>query len=210
MIHPHQARRFPAVSQWGILRSDLVVSLVICLAITVAFWGVAILTSSHRSPIDSRLYEVAQADAVVALAGEDGRWAFGQLLIERGYAPRLISTLLNPSCLQQGHPLEACGTGVRNTVDEAIAMRRIFEQEHLHRVTIVTSDYHALRSGAVFAIVFAGSGIDVHVMPATGLPAPRLSQLWHELVTLGPSLVGALVARCAPGMYEFRMQQRYA
>lgn len=208
-MHPHQTPRFPAVHQGGLLRSDLVVSLVICLAITATFWGVAILTASHRSPIDLRLYDVAQAEAVVPLAGEDGRWAFGRLLIERGYAPRLISTLLNPGCLQQGHPTEACHTGVRNTVDEAITMRRILEQEHLHRVAIVTSDYHALRSGAVFAIVFAGSGIDVHVMPATGLPAPRLSQLWHELVTLGPSVVGAVVARCAPDLYEFLMRHRY-
>lgn len=209
MIHPHQARRFPAVSQWGTLRSDLVVSLVICLAVTVFFWAVAMFSSLHRSPSDSRLYEIAQADAIVVLAGDDNRLKFSQLLIERGYAPRLISTLFDPGCIQQGHPLEACRTGVRNTVDEAVAMRRILEQEHLHRVTIVTSDYHALRSGAVFAVVFAGSNIDVHVMPTAGSTTPHLSQLWHELVRIGPSVLGALFARYAPGTYDFLMQQRY-
>ncbi len=209
MMHPHDIRHFPAVNQGGRLKSDLAVSLVICLAITVAFWGMAIFTSLPRSPIDLRLYETAQADAVVVLAEEDGRWAFAQSLIERGYASRLLSTLVTPGCLQQGHPPEACRTGVRNTVDEAIAMRRILAQEHVHRVTIVTSDYHALRSGAVFAIVFAGTGIGVHVVPSPSLPTPRLSQLGRELVKLGPSVMGALVARWAPGTYEFLMQQRY-
>ena len=209
MIHSREARPVLVVNQWGILTCDLAVSLVICLAVTVFFWAVAMFSSSHGSPNDSRLYEVAQADAIVVLAGDDSRLKFSQLLIERGYAPRLISTLFDPGCIQQGHPLDTCRTRVRNTVDEAVAMRRILEQEHLHRVTIVTSDYHALRSGAVFAAVFAGSNIDVHVMPAVGSTTPSLSQLWHELVRIVPSIWGALVAHYAPGTYEFLMQQRY-
>ena len=151
-----------------------------------------------------------QVDALVVLAGAQERWVYAQALLAQGHAQRLLSTLYDPICLRVGKTLDGCPTGVRNTVDEAITMRRVLVQENIQRTTIVTSEYHALRTAAIFAVVFAGSGIDFHVV---GAPISGLSQsqfLLRELAKLGPSVAGAIIARISPSLYESLLSLREA
>jgi uncharacterized SAM-binding protein YcdF (DUF218 family) len=87
-------------------------------------------------------------------------------------------------------------------------MRRVLEREHIHSTTIVTSEYHALRTAAIFAVVFAGSGIDFAVVGAPASDASQSRFLLRELVKLGPSIAGAIVARLSPPLYESLLSLR--
>ena len=188
--------------------SDLIVSILMCVVIAVFCWGAKSMYPSHLSKRDATPTPTRQVDAMVVLAGAQERWAYAQTLLAQGHAQRLLSTLYDPICLRVGKLLEGCPTGVRNTVDEAIAMRRVLVREHIHRTTIVTSEYHALRTAAIFAVVFAGSGIDLDVV---GAPTPDLSQsqfLLRELAKLGPSVAGAIIARLWPSLYESLLSLR--
>lgn len=193
------------------LRSDLGLSVLLCLVIGGLAW---VLHSQMTPPFQGSeslpTSTQGRADALVVLAGEPDRWIFAGTLLDEGYAPRALSTLSDPACLKLGRTDGECATRVRNTVDEAIAMRRILADAYIARVTVVTSDYHALRTGAIFAVVFAGSRIDFDIL---GAPSPRPDKIglyWHELVSLGPSLVGAVLSRISPALYEELLVLRYS
>ena len=97
----------------------------------------------------------------------------------------------------------------RNTVDEALTMRRILAAEHVRHAVVVTSDYHVLRAGAVFFAVFAGSGIQIEMTSVSDQGRSQFTLLLRELVMLGPSIGGALLGRLSPTTYEAIMQFRY-
>lgn len=201
-LSPEQARL------GRIKMSDLFVSILMCGAIAVFCWGTKTIFPSQPSERNTTPMPVRQVDAMVVLAGAQERWAYAQILLAQGHALRLLSTLYDPICLRVGKILESCPTGVRNTVDEAITMRRVLVQENIKRTTIVTSEYHVIRTAAIFAVVFAGSGIDLNVV---GAPIPNRSQsqfLLRELAKLGPSIVGAIVARLSPPLYESLLSLR--
>ena len=188
--------------------SDLLVSILMCGVIAVFCWGTKTLFPSQLSERNTTAVPMRQVDAMVVLAGAQERWAYAQTLLAQGHALRLLSTLYDPICLRVGKILESCPTGVRNTVDEAITMRRVLVQENIQHTTIVTSEYHALRTAAIFAVVFAGSGIDLDVV---GAPTPDLSQskfLFRELGKLVPSIAAAIVARLSPPLYESLLSLR--
>ena len=203
------ATSFTKQARFGRMKiSDLIVSILICIVIAVFCWGAKAMFPSHLSKRDATPMPTQQVDALVVLAGAQERWAYAQALLVQGHARRLLSTLYDPICLRVGKLLEGCPTGVRNTVDEAVTMRRVLVQEHIQRTTIVTSEYHALRTAAIFAVVFAGSGIDLDVV---GVPTPDLSQaqfLLREMAKLGPSIAGAIVARLSPSLYESLLSLR--
>ena len=209
---PHDiplATSSPKQARFGrMMISDLIVSILVCSVIAVFCWGTKTMFPSHLSKRDASPAPTRQVDTMVVLAGAQERWVYAQSLLAQGHALRLLSTLYDPSCLRVGKILESCPTGVRNTVDEAIAMRRVLVREHIDRTTIVTSEYHALRTAAIFAVVFMGSGIDYEVV---GAPIPNLSQsqfLLRELAKLGPSVAGAIIARLWPSLYESLLSLR--
>ena len=188
--------------------SDLIVSILICVVIAVFCWGSKTMFPSPLSKRDTTPEPTRQVEAMVVLAGAQERWAYAQALLAQGYAPRLLSTLYDPNCLRVGKLLEGCPTGVRNTVDEAVTMRRVLEREHIRSTTIVTSEYHAIRTAAIFAVVFAGSGIDFSVVGAPASDASQSRFLLRELAKLGPSIAGAIVARYSPPLYESLLNLR--
>jgi hypothetical protein len=154
------------------------------------------------------LFERPQpADVIVALAKEVERDRYAALLAERGLAPRLLSTLVDTACLRERGVRELCATGVRNTVDEAFTMRRVLAREGIHRVMIVTSRDHVVRTAAIFTLVFFGTGIDVNVVAtplglSSGVPSVR------ELLSFLPSVGAAAVGRISPELFEWGMHYR--
>ena len=147
------------------------------------------------------------ADVIVVLAGKPERARYAASLAETRMAPRILSTLVDPDCLRESGVRELCATRVRNTVDEAVAMRRVLARERVGRVMIVTSRSHVVRTAAIFTIVFSGTGIDVNVLatPLSGNPgAPSV----REILSFFPSLGGAALGRFDPELYAWVMQYR--
>jgi uncharacterized SAM-binding protein YcdF (DUF218 family) len=147
------------------------------------------------------------ADVIVVLAGDAERILYAASLIERGLAPRLLTTLVDPACVRAGHPPDTCATGVRNTVDEALEMRRVLEREQMERIMIVTSRSHLVRATAVFRVVFLGSGMGVNVVP-TPRDSFHETPAIRELLSFFPSLGCAVLGRVFPELYEWLMQYR--
>lgn len=142
------------------------------------------------------------SDVIVALAGSPEREPYARALLERGVAPRLVSTTVDPACVRAGKPPRACPSGVRNTVDEALLMRRALLAEGVKRVMVVTSGYHRLRAAAVFEIAFFGSGVRVQVVTPPGAASGR-THLAEEAWSFVPSIAAAVVGRLSPQLYEW-------
>ena len=140
------------------------------------------------------------ADVVVVLAGEQERLDYARSLVETGVAPRLLTTLIDPECTRAGRAPEKCGSGVRNTVDEALLMHRVLTAEGVRRATVVTSGYHVLRTAAVFRTAFLGSGIEITVRAPAGSPSP-LGTRFREFRKLLPSFFATLVGRLCDCLY---------
>ncbi len=163
-------------------------------------WLVARAQGAH--PID-----LGKAEMVVTLAGSPDRAAYAEVLVEAGVAPETMSTLVDPYCLRR-HSLRAiCRTSVRNTIDEAVALRRIFAREGVTTVIVVTSRYHLARARAVFAIVFAGSGMMVQLVARPGEPLSS-DRIRREALSYLPSLVAAVLARSVPVLYEWLVRHQ--
>jgi hypothetical protein len=147
------------------------------------------------------------ADVIVVLAGKPERGRYAALLAEKRLAPRLLSTLVDPDCLGKSGARELCATGVRNTVDEALTMRRVLAREQVDRVMVVTSRSHVVRTAAIFTLIFFRTGMDVHVV-ATPLGAPPGAPSVREILSFFPSLGGAVLGRVNPELYRWIMQYR--
>jgi len=147
------------------------------------------------------------ADVIVVLAGNPDRARYATLLAERRLAPRILSTLVDTECLRESGVREFCVTGVRNTVDEALTMRRVLARERVDRVLIVTSRSHVVRTAAIFTVVYFGTGMNVSVV-ATPLGASPEVPSVREILSFFPSLGGAVVGRFDPELYGWIMQYR--
>ena len=178
----------------------LITASVVCLAI----WIVATLELFHEADT-SAVGEPARADVIVVLSGEADRAAYAAFLARQGAAARVVSTRLDPRCVEVDRRSPACRTGVRNTVDEAHLMRCVLLQQRARDIIIVTSRYHAARAAAVFATVFAGSGVRWRVVapPRAGTVMEELRL--KEIVKIPASLGRAFVARLAPDLYEWAL-----
>lgn len=185
-------------------------------SIRIVYWGglvflVAVLSWFGLAYIvthgEGSLSENDHADVIVPLAGSPDRSAYAKTLRRRQTAPNIVSTLVDPRCLRTLGPDPACATRVRNTIDEAIVLRRILDEERFTRVIVVTSRYHLARAAAVFAIIFAGSGTDVHFVAS---PEAQLTQeqVSREATKYLPSLAMAVLARFIPALYEWSLRNR--
>jgi uncharacterized SAM-binding protein YcdF (DUF218 family) len=157
--------------------------------------------------LDPMLGTPQPANVIVVLANDAKRTSYAASLIERGLAPNVLATLVDPACVRAGRPPDTCATGVRNTVDEALVMRRVLEGEQMERVMIVTSRSHVVRAAAVFSVVFLGSGIDLNFVPTPPVSF-REAPAIRELLSFFPSLGGAVLGRFSPELYEWILQYR--
>jgi len=207
-VKPDHLRR-AGVRLWRLFTCDPAISALVCLVTAAICWGVAADDHGAGEQASSGHAEMHTGNVVVVLAGDEERWRYGQALVQRGVASRLLSTLVDPHCQSGPSREQICATGVRNTVDEALTMRRILAAEHVRHAVVLTSDYHVLRAGAVFLAVFAGSGIQIEMTSVSGQGRSHFTLLLRELGMLAPSVGGALLGRLSPATYETLMWLRY-
>ncbi len=177
----------------------------------IGLFGVALVVLSVPFLLGYRIgAEPSPSDVIVPLASKSRleRAAYARSLVERDVAPRVLSTLVDPECVRAGRLPQACASGVRNTVDEALLMRRVFTAEGVRRATIVTSGYHVPRATVIFWIVFLGSQIEVSVVAPPESP-PTGKRLIRELWKFLPSVGAAVVGRFSPLLYGWINQQIY-
>jgi uncharacterized SAM-binding protein YcdF (DUF218 family) len=171
------------------------------LLFVVLWWGLRYLVSHATGSIEPHL----AADIVVPLAQSAERTAYAQMLVRQSRATHVGSTLVDTHCLRVHGASPSCATGVRNTIDEAIHLRHQFEEDGVTRAIVVTSFHHLARAAAVFAIIFAGTGIHVQVVAAPG-DDPSQEHVTHEVKSYLPSLAAAVLARFAPTAYEWSLR----
>jgi hypothetical protein len=191
------------------LASPLALSFALFVSVFAVGWGAITLEFFGSDRPVERLTEMWRPEIIVVLAGDPERKTYAESLTQKGVRAPIVSTLTDFHCMQAGNPSSACNTGVRNTVDEALLMRRILSEDHVEHVAIVTSRYQAARAASIFGIIFAGSRIDVSVVAP-----PRSSDIWQELrakelLKWFPSIVAAMLARFTPDTYDWVMQYRY-
>lgn len=191
------------------LASPLALSLALFLIVFAVGWGAITLAFFGSDRPVERLTEMWRPEIIVVLSGDPERKTYAESLTQKGVHAPIVSTLTDFHCVQAGRPSSACDTGVRNTVDEALVMRKLLTEEHVEHVAIVTSRYQAARAASIFGIIFAGSHIDVSVVAP-----PRSHDIWQELrakelVKWFPSIVAAMLARFTPDTYDWVMQYRY-
>ena len=149
----------------------------------------------------------SEADVIVVLHGSPEREDFAAKLVRQGVAPRVVSTLVDPDCVRAGNPARSCPSHVRNTVDEALLMRRALPSQGVRRLLVVTSNFHRPRAAAVFKLAFLGTGTHVQVVAPSG-PFPHWTSLAHEVWSFLPSTAAAIVGRLSPSLYESIVRRR--
>lgn len=200
----------PAVSydQYKNLRRALWLSALFLVAVGVS--GAVVALQSWPDVRQNRLAGgTSHPDVFIVLAGDSERAGYARVLLAQDPAARILSTLVDTRCAPLGDPDRACATGVRNTVDEALLMRRTLSQEQVRSATIITSRYHAPRAGGIFRIMFIGSGIQLQVVTPPGVASVPASLRVQEMLKFLPCIGAALLARLTPDLYERLMQFEY-
>lgn len=118
------------------------------------------------------------ADAVVVLGGDGGagglgeRYLRGRDLVLSGYSKRLI--LLNAGSATRDDALHKVpgvvfmgGVAVRNSWDEAVAIRDRMRAEGLRSVIVVSDPPHMLRLRYTWGSVLRGTGLDYTLVSTT-------------------------------------------
>ncbi len=123
------------------------------------------------------------ADIIVVLAGDFSGYRILTAgdLVRRGFAPKALisgpsgaygmyeSDLAIPFAVKHGYPAAyfvAFPNDGRSTREEAIDLLAELKRLHVHRVEIVTSDFHTRRAGNTYRSLAAGSEFDIHVVAA--------------------------------------------
>jgi uncharacterized SAM-binding protein YcdF (DUF218 family) len=125
-------------------------------------------------------------DALVTLAGDPERVAYGAALFNRGYTHDFIVTdmrinapnsqgeyasWVRSRATQLGVPPDrqfvAPGT-VATTYAEANSVRQLAVQRGWQSIMVVTSPFHTRRSRIIFREVFHGTGITIIIKPVDG------------------------------------------
>lgn len=128
---------------------------------------------------------IEKADAVLVLAGDySGRRLIkGAELVREGHAPialvsgpwvmygRNEAHLAIDFALSKGFPKELFRPVLHqsdSTAEEAIAFRKVFREEGMRKVLIVTSDFHTRRAGAIFRRTIPDVAIRMIAAPSAG------------------------------------------
>ena len=100
-------------------------------------------------------------------------------LVRRGFAPRVLvsgtsgeyglheTDLAIPFAVRHGYPESyfiAFPNDGRSTHDEAVDVLAALNQRHVHRIDLVTSDYHTRRAGKIYRTL--APTLEIHVVAA--------------------------------------------
>ena len=104
--------------------------------------------------------------------------------------PKFITPYNCDDCLGRQRRLERMGVAPKRvtvltlqsstTLGEADACLKLLSRSGVKRIVIVTSPYHTRRALAVFRAVFATTGIEVGVEPASATSSARPSRWWRS------------------------------
>ena len=141
---------------------------------------IAVLTAVLLLSLTSGSYLVVndpqKADVIVVLAGETNwRPARGLQLLSHGYAPRMLldvpaagiiydQSMLNIAkeyVLHQGQAVSICPIAGLSTKTEAQDVVGCLRNSGVHRILVVTSDYHTRRARSVFQRELRGYDISI-------------------------------------------------
>ena len=123
---------------------------------------------------------IQSVDAVVVLSGDDGdRLALAIEMHDQGIAPKLVITDTTEEAnemLVQEAQRDGFAPGdiiltpiqVRNTVDEARAVRELAQNNGWEAVMVVTDPFHSLRTRVVFRRELRQLDLEVLVRPVVG------------------------------------------
>jgi uncharacterized SAM-binding protein YcdF (DUF218 family) len=78
----------------------------------------------------------------------------------------------------------------------------VFDEKRVNRAIVVTSRDHVARASAIFAVIFSGTEIQLHVIPVPDYNSSRDS-VAKEVKSFLPSVAAAVVARLTPSFYEW-------
>jgi len=131
--------------------------------------------------------DLKQMDAVVVLSGGGlSRREEGAKLFKEKYAKIFVltetgetvsdlgvnySTVLKQEAIQMGVPDNAILITLEhsnNTLEEAIAVKKLLENSELKSSVIITDPFHTRRARMIFEDVFQDTDIDVNVRPVIG------------------------------------------
>ncbi len=128
-----------------------------------------------------------KSEAIVVLGGdsvEGARVEHAVALYRQGWAPKLVlsgpmlrtdfseAQLMDAQARRMGVPerdIIKVPALVDSTVAEALELRRFLAEHEMHRVILVTSDYHTRRARMIWQKVLGESGFDVNVSAAPDL-----------------------------------------
>lgn len=129
--------------------------------------------------------ELAKANALVVLGGDDvagDRVRHAAALYQQGWAPRVVlsggplradfseADLMEKDALALGLPaanLIVVRHAAESTLEEALALRPVLAQHNVHRIIVVTSNFHTRRARRIFQAVCGKGGTQVLVSAAT-------------------------------------------
>ncbi len=149
---------------------------------------VALATQAYWLPLFSRVListqEAVPADAIVVLGGGSGsRQELAVALVQKGYAPALVSSGETPHLpgfkqsfatlgadymVSLGAPRDAMILlpDTTSTRDEALACLQLAQENGLTSLLVITDSYHTRRARMTFRKVFDGSEVRIIVVGA--------------------------------------------
>lgn len=125
-----------------------------------------------------------KADAIVVLGGDSiqgDRVRHAAALYKQGRAPRVVMSggplrakfseadLMEKDALAEGIPaanLIVVRHPAESTLDEALALRPVLAEHKLHRLILVTSNFHTRRARRIFRAVYEKEGTEVRMSAA--------------------------------------------
>ena len=191
------------------------------MAVALGLLVVAFLVRQWWLPLPARFLlledPLQEADALVPLAGGEQRSLDAARLFQEGYAEWFVATnmplkvpgirasygeLVRKEAILQGIPEEQIlivpGT-VKTTCEEALAVRRLVDEQGWRSLLVVTDPLHTRRARLCFREAFRDTSATVTVRAITGSwydpetwwqSTDSLRETWTEYVKLALHLVG--------------------
>jgi uncharacterized SAM-binding protein YcdF (DUF218 family) len=123
---------------------------------------------------------IEPVDAVVILSGDSGdRLGMAAELLERGHVQNLVITntdrMANRRLERQARAkgferdrIYITDLEVDSTLDEALAVLHLAQDQGWSDLMVVTDPYHSFRTRLIFRRELRGSGVSIHVRPVVG------------------------------------------
>jgi uncharacterized SAM-binding protein YcdF (DUF218 family) len=173
------------------------------IAVAAVFAGQAL----YFAAVMAGANHTAPSEALVVFRGTEKRVAAGYALAASGVAPKLILTPAAETARNRYDKRFGLPAGVthlkepaaRTTFENAYYTARLIEAGNLHKVTLVTSNYHMPRSLLLMRLFLLGRGVEVDgykvsaveegARPPDGYRATFAKLVYNEMLKFWGSLI---------------------